>query len=210
MVVPVLFPRHSSALSSPPVLPVAPFLLEQVGFQTHGDIIGRLRVQAWRSERGIDPVFFARPSWIEVLDEEAQHWVITEAGVAVAAARLSHHISLTDVPYAYLLPPHTQQQQRLQHRKIAALSRMVVASSHRGQGFSSVLDRVRVDGALAGGADLLTAATQLHFRQKALTKLGFDTLCELRKAPERPEWPLYFMVHHASVPSSPAPATNPV
>jgi GNAT superfamily N-acetyltransferase len=182
--------------------------LEKVDFQTHGDIIGRLRVQAWRNESGIDPLFFARPSWIEVLDEDAEHWVVTDNGVAVAAARLSWHTSLADVPYAYLLPADAQQQITSQH--IASISRMVVAPSHRGHGFSTLLDKVRVAEALASGAEILTGATQLNFRQKALAKLGFDTLSELRKAPERPEWPLYFMVYHAVTSSSPAAASRPV
>jgi len=185
-----------STLSSPSLLLKAPFSLEQVSFRTHGDAIGRLRVQAWRNERGIDSLFFARPSWIEELDSHAMHWVITDKEEVVAAARLSLHTSLSDVPYAYLLPLAVQQP--LAKHLVASLSRMVVAPRYRGHHFSTVLDQVRVAAALVAGATALTGATQLAFRQQALTNLGFCTLCELRDAPERPEWPLYFMVYYAS------------
>ncbi|WP_201981923.1 GNAT family N-acetyltransferase [Hymenobacter rubidus] len=194
------------ATSAPTVLPGTPFLLEKVDFQTYGDIIGRLRVDAWRNESGIDPVFFARPTWIEALDEDAEHWLITDNGLPVASGRLSLHTSVTDVPYAYLLPDYCQK--KLSNILIATISRMVVVPSHRGHGFSTLLDRVRVAEGLAMGASVLTAATQLEFRQKALAKLGFNTLCDVRKAPERPDWPLYFMVYHAADPASPAPASR--
>jgi len=185
-----------STLSSPGSLLAAPFSLKQVSFRTHSDAIGRLRVQAWRNERDIDPVFFARPSWVEELDSHAMHWVIMDKEEVVAAARLSLHTSLADVPYAYLLPPTVQQP--LGKHLVASLSRMVVSPHYRGHRFSKVLDQVRMAAALAAGATALTGATQLVFRQQALINLGFCTLCEVRNAPERPEWPLYFMVYYAS------------
>jgi hypothetical protein len=177
------------------------FLLEQVSFRTHGDIIGRLRVEAWRGERGINLQFFNRDSWVEELDEMALHWIISENGVAVAAARLSLHDELTHVPYAYLLSPECQKV--FDEKKIASISRLVVAPDYRKHAFSSVLDQVRIEGGLTAGVDVMTGATQLDFRQTALSKLGFNTLCELRNAPERPEWPLYFMVYDASRTISP-------
>jgi hypothetical protein len=186
----------TTTLLPPEPLLEAPFNLEQVSARTHGETIGRLRVQAWRNERGIDPIFFARPSWVEELDHHAQHWVITNEGVVVAAARLSLHTSLADVPYAYLLPAAARQP--FAGHLIASLSRMVVSPHYRGHHFSTVLDQVRITAALAAGATALTGATQLGFRQKALTALGFSTLCELRNAPERPDWPLHFMVYYAS------------
>jgi GNAT superfamily N-acetyltransferase len=185
-----------STLSPPSSRLEAPFSLQQVSFRTHGDAIGRLRVQAWRNEQGIDHVFFARSSWVEELDSHSMHWVITDGEEVVAAARLSLHTSLADVPYAYLLAPTVQLP--LAKHLVASLSRMVVAPHYRGHRFSKMLDQVRVAAALAAGATALTGATQLTFRQQALTNLGFCTLCELRNAPERPEWPLYFMVYYAS------------
>ncbi|NML64389.1 GNAT family N-acetyltransferase [Hymenobacter sp. RP-2-7] len=186
----------TTTLSPPDLQPEAPFSLQQVDFQTHGDIIGRLRVRSWRNERGIDPLFFARPSWVEELDHHALHWVITDEDEVVAAARLSLHTSLADVPYAYLLPAAAHQP--LAGQLVASISRMVVDPRYRGHHFSAVLDQVRVAAALAAGATALTGATQLNFRRKALSDLGFRTLCELRNAPERPDWPLHFMVYYAS------------
>jgi predicted GNAT family N-acyltransferase len=187
------------------LLPSAPFSLTKVDFAGHADEIGALRIRSWQSELGIDPAYFARHLFTEPVDEVAHHWVIKQDDVVVGAARLSLHESIETVPYASLLPRHYWPQ--FAGKTIASFSRMVIDPEFRGHGFSTVFDRVRFELANEQHADFIVGATQLAFRRKALTNLGFSFICELHGAPERPDWPMYFMLYDAAL--APAPHAFP-
>ncbi|RRB07576.1 GNAT family N-acetyltransferase [Larkinella rosea] len=167
------------------------YRLEKVLYPNRMDEIGVLRVRAWINEPGADPIFFSRRAWIEPLDQTAFHWIITRNNVIVAAARMNIHETIATAPYSWLLPK--EERFRFENQKIASFSRMVIDPQFRGNGFAEQLDRARIRMAEKKSVDVIVASTQLNFRIRALTKLGFSTACELHNAPERPDWPLYFM-----------------
>ncbi len=177
------------------LLPEAPFRLEKVSFSACGEAIGRLRVEAWRHERGVDQDFFARARWIEPIDDDAQHWVVFEEDQLVAAGRLSLHRGLTGVPYAQLLPPDLHR--AYDNHLVGAFSRLVVLPTHRRHSFSTVLDHTRLNAALEARVQMMTGGAYLDFRQHALARLGFQTLYISPNGPEMPTTPVHFMVYNA-------------
>ncbi len=152
--------------------------------------IGALRIRAWRNEPGVDPRFFAQSTWIEPLDQTAHHWVVTHNDEVVAAARMTFHSTIDDVPYMQLVP--TEHRQALRHRSLASINRLVVDPRFRGRGLARQLDLVRLDLARQLGAEVVVAQPQLS-RLNSLSRLGFDHLCGLNSTPEMPERPLFFM-----------------
>ena len=57
--------------------------------------IGELRVRAWQTEV---PQAAAMTTWLDDFDWIARHWAFLLDGQPVAAARLSIHRSINDVP----------------------------------------------------------------------------------------------------------------
>ncbi|GAB4024248.1 GNAT family N-acetyltransferase [Spirosoma koreense] len=166
------------------------YCIAQVPFPERIQEIGTLRIRAWRDEPGINTVFFDRRTWIEAIDHTAHHWVVTKNNVVVAAARMSLHDSLEEVPYAALLPD--SHRPRYQRKRLASINRLVVDPRFRGRGLARLLDQARLDMAASKGVDVVLAQPQLA-RLSALTKLGFSYVCELPHTPEMPERPLFFM-----------------
>ena len=64
------------------------------------EIIARLRARVWRETGACAADAFPDGTWRDELDPHCRHWVVLHAGVALAAARLSVHASLDDVPEA--------------------------------------------------------------------------------------------------------------
>ena len=93
--------------------------------------IGRLRVAAWETETSRAAEM---DIWLDEFDRSARHWVVFCEGMPVAAARLSVHASLAEVPDAesyadvFTQPPPAP---------IASLNRLVVHPSARGAGLSN-------------------------------------------------------------------------
>ena len=119
--------------------------------------IGRLRVAAWETETSRAAEM---DIWLDEFDRSARHWVVFCEGMPVAAARLSVHASLAEVPDAesyadvFTQPPPAP---------IASLNR------------SKRLDRIRLDAAEAMGcrsAILSTASGPRRIRQ--LLGWGFE------------------------------------
>ena len=185
----------TATLTFEPLQPTPPYELEVVDITTYKEVIGQLRVRAWRDEQGVDHEFFKRYKWVEDIDDYATHRIITDAGLPVAAARLSVHRGLGGVPYAQLLPPQVHSQ--FDDNTIASFSRLVVAPTHRGHSFSTMLDHARFAQALALGVDKIVGGAYLPYRQRALTHLGFDTLYISPSGPEMPTTPVHFMMYHA-------------
>lgn len=167
-----------------------PYTLTEVAFPDRIAEIGALRIRAWSSEPGIDPVFFSQRTWIDALDHTSRHWIVTLQNKVVAAARMSFHDSLNDVPYASLLPH--KYCTRYERKRLVSINRLVVDPQFRGRGLAKVLDKVRLNRAMEKGVDIILAQPQLS-RLSALDKLGFSYLCELPPTPELPGRPLFFM-----------------
>lgn len=79
------------------------FVLEKIDYPERIDEIGALRISAWREEKGINAAFFSQSTWIEDLDQEAHHWIVSKDGHAIASARMSFHYSFESIPYIELL-----------------------------------------------------------------------------------------------------------
>ncbi|MDB5240963.1 MAG: hypothetical protein JWP57_1588 [Spirosoma sp.] len=166
------------------------YCISQVSFPERIQEIGALRIRAWRNEPGINADFFAKRTWVEAIDHTACHWIITKNNRIVAAARMSLHDSLQNVPYASLLPDVYRP--KYGHKTVASINRLVVDPRFRGLGLARLLDQARLDMAQDKGVDYVLAQPQ-QTRLKALTKLGFSYICELPHIPEMPERQLFFM-----------------
>jgi GNAT superfamily N-acetyltransferase len=139
-----------------------PHILEQVY---------RLRVAAWRAR---NPDLPDMEAWTDAFDAVGRHWVVMDADVPVAAARLTVHSQMAEVPSAEIyrgliaddLPG-----------PIGALTRLVVAKSHAGRGLSLALDRVRIAAADASGCRHLIGETFAGLpRLDQMRSLGFDVI----------------------------------
>lgn len=133
--------------------------------------IGRLRVRAWSTETAAAE---AMGCWVDEFDRAAIHWAVFDEGTLVAAARLTVHQEVTEVPEAesyadvFRDPPAGP---------IASLNRLVVDPSTRGLGLSKRLDLVRLQMAEARGcrSAILSTASGPH-RVKQLIGWGFEAM----------------------------------
>ena len=130
-----------------------------------------LRVAAWRARTDYFPEI---ERWVDSEDAKAAHWAIRDRGRIVAAARLTIHDSLADVPndeiFRDVLPPSLD-------GPIASLNRLVVAASHSGQGHSASLGRVRIDHARLEGCRHVIGETYAGMKRIAqLGDLGFKVV----------------------------------
>lgn len=132
---------------------IDPVLLEQ---------IGRLRVVAWATviEKATD-----LGSWVDAFDPKARHWVVYQGAELVAAARMTIHPSLDEVPDA---ESYSGMFQEPLPPPIASLNRLVVHPSARRMGLSKALDVARLEAAERLGchsAILSTASGPNRVRQ---------------------------------------------
>jgi len=135
--------------------------------------IGRLRVEAWETETARAAEM---PTWLDEFDQTARHWVVFREGTPIAAARLSVHQSLTEVPDAesyagvFAEPPEPP---------IASLNRLVVHPSARGAGLSKQLDLVRLDAAESlGCCSVILSTASGPRRVSQLIGWGFELVGE--------------------------------
>jgi GNAT superfamily N-acetyltransferase len=152
--------------------------------------IGRFRIKAWRNENGVDPLFFSKDAWVDSLDLHARHWIITKNRIIVAAARMSFHDCLDDVPYARFL--QEEHWPLFSKSPIASINRLVVDPRYRGRGFSKILDNERIKTAAKHGSKTMIAFPQLS-RLNSLKNLGFSFVSQLENIPEMPERPFFLM-----------------
>ncbi len=110
--------------------------------------ISKLRVSVWRERGGLASGAFPTGRWHDEFDRVARHWVVTRNGRIVAAARLSMHEQLDQVPEAgeYLAAGLELA------GRIAAPARLVVSPSAERCGVASLLVAVRETAAAAEGA----------------------------------------------------------
>ena len=163
--------------------------ITEVRYPSQIQEIGKFRIEGWKNEKGVNPDFFAQDVWLDELDQQARHWVATVDRTLVAVSRLSFHESLRDVPYAHLLAP--EHRQYFEHRRLASINRLVVASGYRGQGLAGQMDRIRIECA-AQEAEVMIAFPQLS-RIESLQRKGFVMIAQLENIPEMPERPFFVM-----------------
>jgi GNAT superfamily N-acetyltransferase len=144
--------------------------------------IYELRVQAWRTFVNIDA---RHTQWKDEFETVARHWAFVENGEPVAAARLSIHMSMEEVPdasgysHAFNQPPKPP---------IASLSRLFVMPKYRGLGLSRCLDEVRMAAARASGCRSVVVRTESGPKREAqLQSLGF---LPVAVGPPDPDGPL--------------------
>ncbi len=165
-------------------------ILKEVDYPERIIDIGKFRIRGWRNEKGVDPDFFAQKAWLDDLDQTARHWVVMDESDIVAAARISFHGSLADVPYADTLTPALCE--HFENKKLASLNRLVVSPQYRGRRLAGQLDQIRIETARDQGAEVIIAFPQL-VRIEPLRKLGFELLAELPSIPEMPDRPFFLM-----------------
>ncbi|MCP9493354.1 MAG: GNAT family N-acetyltransferase [Pyrinomonadaceae bacterium MAG19_C2-C3] len=133
--------------------------------------IFRLRVEAWQTV-GIAPELFPNGSWQDEYEDEARHWAVFDGERLLAAARLTFHSHLAEVPNAGVFldlnfdaaPP------------LASISRLVVHPAARGLGLSCKFDRVRLQTARDAGCRTILAFTSSDTRLRSLVRQGFMVL----------------------------------
>jgi len=141
--------------------------------------IGRLRVRAWATFRSGSRA--PGGCWLDEFDLSARHWAFFDGDEPVAAARLSVHGQLSDLPDApifdgvFQIPPAAP---------IAAFNRLVVHPAYRGLALSLRLDCARVAAAIEAGCRSVVLETHSGAARVAqLTALGFRVVGPSRPYP---------------------------
>jgi GNAT superfamily N-acetyltransferase len=113
------------------------------------DEICAFRAQTWRAVGGLAASAFAEGQWRDDDDARGRHWIVRDgAGRLVAAARLTMHATLAEVPEA---EEYLRYGLRL-HGPIAAPARVVVSPADQGAGLGRRLLQAQDEAALAAGA----------------------------------------------------------
>ncbi len=134
------------------------------------DAINDLRLRAWVPQV---PVPLTVEDVIDEFEPTARHWAVFDGEHLIAAARLSIHQHLDDVPEAvclsgvFVAPPPAP---------IGFLSRLVVADEYRRRGLSRHLDEIRIRAAEQAGCRSLLALVfdvSGESRVRQFVSLGF-------------------------------------
>lgn len=110
--------------------------------------IYRLRAAVWRETGDISQAAFRDGAWSDEHDPASLHWVVRDGDELVAAARLSLHERLSDVPEA---EEYAAVGLELEG-PIAAPARIVVASCARRHGLAGMLLDAQDEAGRAAGA----------------------------------------------------------
>jgi GNAT superfamily N-acetyltransferase len=109
--------------------------------------IARLRAAVWRETGDVAQAAFRDGGWSDEHDAVCTHWVIRDGTELVAAARLTVHVRLADVPEA---EEYAAAGLRLEGR-IAAPARVVVVAAARRHGLAARLLDAQDGAARAAG-----------------------------------------------------------
>jgi GNAT superfamily N-acetyltransferase len=133
--------------------------------------IAELRVEAWRTFISIES---GTQAWANPFDPIARHRVLLDTTVVVAAARLSIHKHIEEVPeaevYRGIFPsplPHP----------IASINRLVIHPRYRGRNLTTRLDEARIEAAERYGCRCIVGWTNSGDKRVAqLTSHGFQLI----------------------------------
>jgi GNAT superfamily N-acetyltransferase len=159
--------------------------------------IGRLRAHVWLAEGKLLESKIIDGLWLDELDHNSvsTHYVALRKSEVVAAARLSHFLSLANLPYAREFAPYD-----LKLRvPYGFISRLVVRKDFRGQGLARRLDLIRLHDAASKGATSVLALP-LPYRVEPLKRLGYVYLgpsgLDVLDMDDGLQVPTHVMVHH--------------
>lgn len=139
--------------------------------------IGKLRVKAWETEV---PAIAELDSWLDGYDPCARHWAFVQDDELIAAARLTIHERLADVPDADDFAGVTE----ALPTPLGVLSRLVVAPHFRRRGLSKRLMAVRIDAAEQAGCQAALGASSSGGHIVAqLQAFGFQVIAERQRTP---------------------------
>ncbi|MDQ6963273.1 MAG: GNAT family N-acetyltransferase [Mariprofundaceae bacterium] len=141
---------------------------QQTTDPTQFDDIAALRADIWQCEGFTIQSLNKKGQWFDELDAVAIHWVIFYQQKLIAAARLSLHLHVKEIPYAYLFSNHDLPLTS----PFALLSRLVVSKPMRRRGIAKNLDQLRIQEAQKHRANHSIVLAAPH-RVNALKKLGF-------------------------------------
>ncbi|QEH38505.1 hypothetical protein OJF2_71080 [Aquisphaera giovannonii] len=144
--------------------------IERISPACLGEVL-RLRARAWATEGLLPPGQGPGADRADPLDGSARHWVIRSAGELAAAARMTFHESMEDLPDEGLRSRPT----RALRPPFAAMNRLVVAPEWRGRGFARLLDECRIRDALEAGCTCVLVEAHGP-RIRALGELGFELM----------------------------------
>lgn len=108
--------------------------------------------------------------YYDKFDDHAFHWGVFEDGRLIAAARLSKHYTINDLPDQHLLNGIAALQIDF---PIASMNRLVVDKKFQDNGISALLDRARLEKACEIGCHSICVATY-GLRGKKLLADGFE------------------------------------
>lgn len=135
------------------------------------EAIYRLRAEVWRETGDVSQAAFADGSWSDAHDATSLHWVVRDGDALVAAARLSIHECLGDVPEA-----EEYAAVGLRHDgRIAAPARVVVASAARRHGLAGQLLDAQDAAARAAGCTFSVRQASPSMA-RLLTRRGWTSL----------------------------------
>jgi hypothetical protein len=131
--------------------------------------IGRLRVRAWATEIAQAARL---ETWLDRFDIDGRRWVIFRGNEPVAAARMTIHRTLAEVPEPEIFDGVFSEPLPT---PIASINRLVVDPSARGLGLSRRLDSCRLEAAESSGCRcVIGESISGERRVNQLKSLGFQ------------------------------------
>jgi hypothetical protein len=165
------------------VRPVGRFTVRRVGLDETRVLeeIYRVRVLAWAAS----PVALeiTGDQWSDPVDQRAMHWAAFDGSKVVAAARLSFHDTLGDVP------EHEMYEGLDIPTPVASFNRLVILPVARGSGLARGMDEERLGAVIEFNRQTKRAASSIigycfDHRARALEVQGWKRL-QQRPSPKR-------------------------
>jgi len=167
------------------------------------EAIFRLRAQVWRETGDVSPSALRGGRWSDEHDSAAMHWVVRDdTGALLAAARLSVHARLADVPEAEAYAAAGLDLEG----PIGAPAHLVVAAPARGHGLFVQLADTQNAASRAAGCTFLVCQASPAMR-RLLPRRGWQ---EIAAAPADERFPgVGFVVMVLELASAPACSSTP-
>lgn len=124
-----------------------------------------LRKQAWAADLHSNT---STQSWVDDFDSTARHWIATKGDQIVAAARLTVHDTIREVPSPEVFEGLNWNSLT---GPIGSINRLVVHFAFRRQGLSNRLDNLRVAAAKNIGCTCIIASSSSSSSSKRIERL---------------------------------------